>query len=58
MDGMGGYKSYYDLNKLMGGYKSNIVLKWLREHGCPWDLMTVVCEYAVAGGHLEALTRA
>ena len=30
------------------------VLKWARENGCPWDILT--CTYAAAkGGHLEVL---
>ena len=28
------------------------VLKWAREHGCPWGH---VCAYAAAGGHLKML---
>ena len=27
------------------------MLKWLREHHCPWDELT--CSAAAAGGHLE-----
>jgi hypothetical protein len=29
------------------------VLKWAREHGCPWDATT--CKHAANGGHLEML---
>jgi len=30
-----------------------IMLKWLREHDCPWDSLT--CALAAEGGHLEVL---
>jgi hypothetical protein len=29
------------------------VLRWAREHDCPWDGLT--CVRAAAGGHLEVL---
>jgi len=29
------------------------VLRWAREHDCPWDDGT--CEFAAEGGHLEVL---
>jgi hypothetical protein len=29
------------------------ILKWAREHGCPWDATT--CKHAANGGHLEML---
>ena len=29
------------------------MLKWPREHHCPWDELT--CSAAAAGGHLELL---
>jgi len=29
------------------------VLKWAREHGCPWDART--CEAAAESGHTELL---
>jgi hypothetical protein len=29
------------------------VLKWAREHHCPWDATT--CEFAAQGGHLDVL---
>ena len=29
------------------------MLKWAREHGCPWDEET--CGYAVMRGHFEVL---
>jgi ribosomal protein S7 len=29
------------------------VLKWAREHGCPWNERT--CYYAAEGGHIEVL---
>ena len=29
------------------------VLKWAREHGCPWEQKT--CSYAASSGHLEVL---
>jgi hypothetical protein len=29
------------------------VLKWAREHGCPWDIMVFV--YAESGHHIELI---
>jgi hypothetical protein len=31
------------------------VLKWAREHHCPWDEFTCTCESAASNGHLETL---
>ena len=35
----------------LGGHLD--VLRYLHEHGCPWDKLT--CQYAAQGGHLEVL---
>jgi len=29
------------------------MLKWARQHDCPWDAGT--CSFAASGGHLEVL---
>ena len=30
------------------------MLRWAREHGCPWN-SAMMCECAAAGGHLDVL---
>ena len=31
------------------------VLKWAREHDCPWHVNIFICTLAAAGGHFEVL---